>query len=108
MIAANIARIVADEIEGEEKADGIELESLSGLLPGFLEGEVFTGEDRKEAIKSLRLELAKQIRSGKLTDKSKVFEFLKSDLKSKLNWWIYWRQIRILCACNINNCWNRL
>ena len=84
LIAANIARIVAAELEGEESADQTEFEALVELLPGHLDGDALSRKNRTESIKSLRLELAKQIRAGQRTDKSKIFDFLKSDLKSKL------------------------
>jgi len=84
LIAANLARIVADEIQAEEGEDHKELAGLKNLIPDYLEAGELSGEARKTAIKELRLELSKRIRSGHATDKSKVFDFLKEDLKAKL------------------------
>ena len=84
LIAANLVRIVADEIENEESADHEELSSLLALLPNCLENEELKGHDRKEAILRLRTALAEKIRNGNQEDQAATFEFLKSNLKAKL------------------------
>jgi hypothetical protein len=84
LIAANLVRIVADEIENEESADHEEFSALLALLPDCLEDEELKGHHRKEAILRLRKALAEKIRNRSLENHPATFEFLKNNLKAKL------------------------
>ena len=85
LIAANLVRIVADELKQEDDDDALEFQALLTLLSQASHPTALQGEARKEAITALRQTLARQIRQGELVDKEATFRFLKDNLKTKLS-----------------------